>query len=98
MAWYSAWKKWQRLVITVPSGTVTGLSCFPVLVTEASLAAVITDILANGRRFAWSGSYARLVIQLPRSLMGKAMCQLQSVNIQLFMSLMGKSFKSDETA
>jgi len=43
MAWYSSWTRAQRLVITVPSGTVTALSYFPVVLTAASLPTELTN-------------------------------------------------------
>jgi hypothetical protein len=43
MAWYSAWTRAQRLVITVPAGTVAPVSYFPVVLTAASLPTELTN-------------------------------------------------------
>ncbi len=43
MAWFSSWTRAQRLVITVPSGTVAPLSYLPVVLTAASLPTELTN-------------------------------------------------------
>ena len=43
MAWYSSWTRAQRLVITVPSGTTTTLSYFPIVLTASSLPTELTN-------------------------------------------------------
>ena len=44
MAWYDPWTRAQRLVITVPSGTVAALSYFSVVLSSSSLP---TELTAN---------------------------------------------------
>jgi Concanavalin A-like lectin/glucanases superfamily len=43
MAWFDNWTRAQRLVITVPSGTVATLPYFPVVLTPASLPTELTN-------------------------------------------------------
>lgn len=43
MAWYSGWSRAQRLVITVPTGTVSALPYFPVALTASSLPTELTN-------------------------------------------------------
>lgn len=43
MSWPTSWTRAQRLVITVPAGTVAPLAYFPVVLTAASLPTELTD-------------------------------------------------------